>query len=448
MDQLDGNRYATSAEAALLREQIRIDEAAKISLQPEKMRAAAALKERRHAMSQAREELNSAQSVYDAVAAREDELDIRISLARGHFHPIRRLPDEILAHVFLEWKKECPDCDVYDNEGPKCDHVCMRAAAVCRWWRRVALRSHELWRELRIQFDRVWLSRIKRWVDYLDVHRRRSGPLPLVLNIAGDWQDVPAGHSRRFWASLKLCVAQACFISVRSTSTELERPFSDCFNQDAPYLVELRTEIWFRSHDANRALHFFRSAPLLRRLTLGASIIPIWHPSLPTFPALTHVDIDTPDAYGVFDLFRCMPNMSFLDIYAGDLGSAESPSDFSVHSDVLRTLNWNTGKVCDASLVRRMHLPALETAFLSFYERSEVPDDTVTAFLRHPMCNVHCLTLELLEVAILDGLQYTRRVTTLRFQDFTETSEAALQGLSGHTSETGGWLCPLLAHVT
>ncbi|EJD47659.1 hypothetical protein AURDEDRAFT_163116 [Auricularia subglabra TFB-10046 SS5] len=140
--------------------------------------------------------------------------------------------------------------------------------------------------------------------------------------------------------------------------------------------------------------------------------------------------------------------MSFLDIYAGDLGSAESPSDFSVHSDVLRTLNWNTGKVCDASLVRRMHLPALETAFLSFYERSEVPDDTVTAFLRHPMCNVHCLTLELLEVAILDGLQYTRRVTTLRFQDFTETSEAALQGLSGHTSETGGWLCPLLAHVT
>ncbi|EJD47668.1 hypothetical protein AURDEDRAFT_163125 [Auricularia subglabra TFB-10046 SS5] len=445
MDELDRNRYATQAEAALLREQTGLDEAARKLLEPDKLRARAALKERKRVLRQAQMEVDDAQSVYDEIAARDDELASRISLAHGHFHPLRRVPDEVLAQIFVEWKRECLDCDEYEEEGPKCDHVCMQAAAVCRWWRRVALSARELWCEMTVMFNRVTSSNIDHWLAYLDIHRMRSGRLPLVLDISGDWDDVRPVISGQLWATLKLCFAQAGFVSVRVNSFDLDQRFCECVTQNAPFLAEFRTDIWLDS-GTRHALPFFLSAPLLRQLKLCQGIVPRWHPGQSTFSAVTHVDIDGTNAHGVADLFHHMPTISSLKVYSGSLDSAASPG-FSLQSDAMRFLDWNTSDICDATLVRRMHFPSLKTAVLGFYDRDAVPDESVTAFLQHPMCTADELTLDYLEVAVLDGLSYTNHVTTLQFNHYTETSEVTLQGLSMPTA-SGVWLCPQLHTVT
>ncbi|EJD47653.1 hypothetical protein AURDEDRAFT_163109 [Auricularia subglabra TFB-10046 SS5] len=451
MSGLDRNRYATDAEAALLREQIKNDEAAKRSLQASKLLAKAEMNEQKQATAKAQEAYNAARFAYDGILAREHDIDCRLSRARGYFHPLRKLPDEILGQILLEWRDQCRECwvgETPDDYDPKCDHISRHATAVCRWWRRVALGLRELWREVRVPFRRITVQNLEAWIRHLDIHRTRSGRLSLDLDVAGDWGHIPSSPtSRKLWTAVKRCFAQARFIGVRTGAQRLSSGFIDCFDQGAPYLLEFCANFGSLSSSADRTLTFFRSAPRLQKLKLASFVDLAWHPAQSALPGLTDADFDGIDAHGMHKVFRHTPNLSSLIVYAGTLDSTSAPADFSVHSGQLTTLDWNTSLVCDADLVRRMHLPALETAILGFYDRPQIPDATLTAFLQHPLSTVEYLTLDSLEAVLLDGFRYTHRIKSIRFNDYTSTSEAALRGLSQPTAD-GVWLCPRLTKVT
>ncbi|EJD32247.1 hypothetical protein AURDEDRAFT_132201, partial [Auricularia subglabra TFB-10046 SS5] len=328
MDGLDRNWYALPLDAALLLEQIHTDEEAALALQADKLLSATSLNERQRALEDAQEALKRARLIHDGVLAREDEIQARIMLARGHFHPIRKLPDEILRNIFLEWMTECPGCELSCGEyGSKCDHVCLLAAAVCRWWRRVALGLRELWRELSIYFGRrVNTQTLHHWIGYLDTHRMRSGSLPLELAIHGDWELVPSHHTlaAQFWTSMQLCFAQSRYILIAANSATYDPYLRRCLQQEAPCLVEFHSDIWLSSrHDF---LRLFRSAPLLRRLKLSQSVHLEWYYGQSNYPAVTEADIDGIDDYGMSNLFRFIPNVSSLKIFAGNLDSRTSTS--------------------------------------------------------------------------------------------------------------------------
>lgn len=53
--------------------------------------------------------MESAQYIHDEVMAAQVALDSRVERARGLLHPIRRLPEDILSMIFLEWRQVAGD---------------------------------------------------------------------------------------------------------------------------------------------------------------------------------------------------------------------------------------------------------------------------------------------------------------------------------------------------
>ncbi|EJD32246.1 hypothetical protein AURDEDRAFT_178712 [Auricularia subglabra TFB-10046 SS5] len=167
-----------------------------------------------------------------------------------------------------------------------------------------------------------------------------------------------------------------------------------------------------------------------------------------TFPGVTHANIDDiDDARGLLELFLHMPNLISLDVYAANLLSDDVPADFSLRCNHLETLNLTIGDECDDDMPHRLEFPSLRKAYLCFSDPSVTADATLTAFLQYPLHTVEELTLDALEAAMLDGLQYLQRLTMLHFVFYDDTSDAALKGLS-KADEHGVWLCPKLIHVT
>lgn len=446
---LDQNRYAQPDDAALLHEQIRADLATKEALQPPKLLAQTALHECQAALIAAQTALDVAQSAYDNIAAHEAQLDVRLSRARGCFQSLRKLPDEILGIIFHEWLMECPRC----RNRLVCDHVCMIAAAVCRWWRRVALGLPELWRGMTIRFGMQNAKYVQHWVSYLDIHRARSGRMGLHLEVSGSWDDsfrfttASPGLQASFQTSVKRCFGKARVLSVKGGKIVLDRDIRNprLFEQDAPYLVDFRIDI---EAGRRRSLPFFRSAPLLQRVTVGRSLVLTLDPGHPGFPAVSEVELLDTDAHGLRAALISMPNIVSLAVSRGGLGSASTPAGFIAHSDTLRVLKWTQGQFCEETLISCVCFPLLEIAELEFDQRvwRSNRDAGLTAFLQHPMCTVRELTLDYLDDGALNGLRYTQSVTTLRFRKYTETCDAALRGLSRPTDDAG-WLLPRVTDV-
>jgi len=143
---------------------------------------------------------------------------------RGILHPIRRLPVEILLHLF----EDCVNDEIheYHRNPPSIFRVApkmaLRLASVCSRWRDIMLEAPCLWRHLRgpTQFwrNRVWrnLKARNHFQNYLD--RCRGGEIELTLPIIGKRPDELNSHT----------------ITVRRLNVELPEDFGELLTVPSP----------------------------------------------------------------------------------------------------------------------------------------------------------------------------------------------------------------------
>ncbi|KZV83984.1 hypothetical protein EXIGLDRAFT_842555 [Exidia glandulosa HHB12029] len=177
MSTLDPNRFAGPAEAALLRDDIAADEAARAALRERAKRAQTALHDANEAVRAAQEAAASAQQSVDHITQLEHVVDKRLAVSRGLLHPIRRLPDELLAMIFT-WR---PIFFSISRPVPCLPFV---LAAVCRRWRRVALSTPVLWDTLSCSIkDFRDIEAERSYASYLRYYLVRSSNIPLSISV-------------------------------------------------------------------------------------------------------------------------------------------------------------------------------------------------------------------------------------------------------------------------
>lgn len=175
---LDANRFANTAEAALLREHIAHDETARRALEPRVARARTAVHDTAVALQAARAAAASAHGILQQLRDAGKTLDTRLALARGLLHPIRQVPHDVLSLIFAQ----CVDGDTNVYVTRLTPFV---LAAICRRWRNVALRDPTLWQAVVLDLHLVTDPAAElRWSHYLQVLSKRSASLPLDLYLA------------------------------------------------------------------------------------------------------------------------------------------------------------------------------------------------------------------------------------------------------------------------
>lgn len=115
----------------------------------------------------AQQPVNDIKDRLSTAIAHKNQIAIDIALFRGAMHPIRRVPTEVLVHIFLLWDSKCSAAGRH-NEAP------FTASAVCSMWRSAALSSSNLWAKLRVPLPLATR-------DMLDAVLNRSRYRPLDI---------------------------------------------------------------------------------------------------------------------------------------------------------------------------------------------------------------------------------------------------------------------------
>ncbi|EJD47654.1 hypothetical protein AURDEDRAFT_163110 [Auricularia subglabra TFB-10046 SS5] len=440
MPDLDSNRYAGPDEAALLRDDIASAELAKVDLERQISRAAKGLRDTERALLAAREAHASAESIHADLVALRGPLDQRTLRARGLLHPIRNLPNELLAMIFEEWRQAC---DSSDPEWSNPLHVPLYAGAVCRHWRRVAFNIPQLWSAIELYLERIDLHNIDSCVEYLNTYRTCARDRLLDVFVQGGWDNLPSSPaSDKFWDAVDACFSRAETVYMEVGGHDLNRKIKSCVRSSRLNLKSFTFTVDLDS-EADSHLMFFRSAPLLRSVRLWGVTL-LWDDPEGIFPEVTSLAVHELDGDGLLDVFHHMPNITHLELTRFNIFSQTELSGVSLRNDLVVRLELNVGDISDAALVRNIHFPSLKAAVLSCSDRSTVSNETLTALLRHVFVTARDFTYEHdLDLALADGLKALTNVKILRVGGFGDTAEAMLEEISRPYAR-GAWMFPEL----
>ncbi|EJD42274.1 hypothetical protein AURDEDRAFT_126510 [Auricularia subglabra TFB-10046 SS5] len=358
-------------------------------------------------------------------------------------HPILRLPDELLAAVFLEWLDS--SSRPFWGTHIKSFSVALHAAGVCRWWRSVALATPALWRVVDIDLGRVKSQRRGkniRWTEYAKTCLSRAGAVPLELSLAGLLSvldgDKPAG----------LAIAK-CLHQTRRLVVEVG--FSDCSDGN-PFVRYLSGEapiieyVWvgfayFSEHRIQRPITFFTSAPRLREMH-GRTPCPIIVPSRDSvFPSVELLTFKV-QRIELSLLIACLghsPNLRTL--AAGHVVvSDEDTHDSLAITHKLERLILRMSQVPNSNVLQGIHLPSLRVAHLDVDIR---PADTITSLLQYTVSSVEDLTLCCgADVALLPGLSSLHRLRRLVLHGYRDSAEQLFDALAESA------ICPALEELS
>ncbi|KZW01916.1 hypothetical protein EXIGLDRAFT_638108 [Exidia glandulosa HHB12029] len=173
MSAADPNRFAGPVEAEILKEHIVSDEGELARVDSRLVNISTTLHDAEERLRAAQEEVTSARDIMSQICARKDHLLDSLRLARGLLHPLRRLPDDVLANIFLVHLST-----VVGRQR----RIPFVLAGVCRRWRRVALDTSALWCTLDLALDDVE-KKPTEWTVYADCLLQRSKNHRLSLSL-------------------------------------------------------------------------------------------------------------------------------------------------------------------------------------------------------------------------------------------------------------------------
>ncbi|EJD36500.1 hypothetical protein AURDEDRAFT_117087, partial [Auricularia subglabra TFB-10046 SS5] len=183
MLQLDVNRYAGHAEAALLREQLEHDAKDAVELEARLLKASTAQHTAEVALLAAQEAADSARAYTSRIRTQKELVDQRMLRARGLLHPVRRVPEELLSQIFLHLLAPYHWFNFVFQHYKDMRVVPFACAAVCRSWRVTALSTPKLWSLIAFDNSDVTEASVGAWEAYLDAFESHSKSAALSLGL-------------------------------------------------------------------------------------------------------------------------------------------------------------------------------------------------------------------------------------------------------------------------
>ncbi|KAF5323886.1 hypothetical protein D9611_008274 [Ephemerocybe angulata] len=214
-------------------------------------------------------DLNALQQVQQHLSRQRERCVLSKKKYEALLEPMRRVPDEILAAVFLECLQQEPEgwAAMTPTEGTK--HPAVTLTHVCRRWRNLAVGTPRLWAQVDLRVPSRPNSRrtIPRLTHLVRVSTQRSGACPMTIKIKVDTgESVPMmygwGNTDGYEAVLKELVDEVCISSERWRSLSLsaildpERgnlPLLQFFTAIAnplPALTQVHFEVSFETQDS------------------------------------------------------------------------------------------------------------------------------------------------------------------------------------------------------
>lgn len=216
---------------------------------------------------------------------KEAQIQVQRDLFRAYLSPLRRLPPEVLAHIFSYHMHE----DVVLPVMPSLLWI----SQVCRSWRSACLGCASLWTSLSIDVqDPVndWSSRLQPLPRLWFAH---SKDLPLKFSFRSEFLNLKQPHPLEPFNALFPFLCRLTELRVLAGACDLAAFFNGS-NDGLPLLETLSIGC---SHPGlfsrSSAIEMFRSAPRLRIVALALPSVPIWDLSVFIFPwtRLTSLDI-------------------------------------------------------------------------------------------------------------------------------------------------------------
>ncbi|KZV87545.1 hypothetical protein EXIGLDRAFT_752175 [Exidia glandulosa HHB12029] len=437
MSELDPNRYAGPAEAALLREDIETHEATRVALDDRVGRATTVLHNTAQALRAAQEAHSSAQQLLDHTTQLKASFEQRLTVSRGLLHPIRRLPNEILAMIFVSVTST--DWVAKDVRGPP-----FIIAATCRRWRAVALNTPQVWTRVAYHLKDISDSAAdRRAAACLRAHVLRSSGSPLEVAIVY-WVS-PLTGSAHLWGAISALLEQARTFVFRA-GVDTTSHFSRFLSVTSPYLQHLSISDGDADLDGVGLFRIALDAPRLTALDCCGSSI-LWDRTA-SCPMLGNVQLDVEgfSMQSMIDLFRTSPVIVTLNV--GVLENLVAAEPFTLLAEHLETLVLDdlVGPM-DLNVARSFSFPSLREAKISISDPHEFEADVIAAFMQSALPAVKTLRLVLsskLGPAI--GLRNCVQLQHLTLVSNFSTSDDPLELLAALSIPglDGSWLCPRL----
>ena len=233
----DPNRFASDIEAPSIRARIESESELLDAMAKGVARADQAYDEAQARYNEIAARAEQERALFDAAERFRNEKrsqytaqEEAVSLHRGLLHPLRRVPDDILALVFMQsvseaWNVAFGEIDfgLEDAIAPKIAERRRRLpldlAAVCRRWRNVMLTTPGTWASIEIHTSDVREDGDAGWLNVIAHFLARSGKHPLTICLV----EVQSNHERTSLAEILTAALrtalQRCVALVLSVQT-------------------------------------------------------------------------------------------------------------------------------------------------------------------------------------------------------------------------------------
>ncbi len=213
--------------------------------------------------------ISEAQDILNHLIRERTQAASNLRDAKTLLHPIRRLPDDVLKHLFITCTRS-PEACVYDSIYGDCldeNASPWTLSQTCRRWRNIVLETSRLWSRIDLNFDLEHTSVSRTAVAIrvgLYINRARGHDLALVLKLS-DREDVP---SHPVFSALLSCASQWKFLVVSGPVASL-KVLDPCEGfLDALRFIYINIKPKQPPSPADKILAMFRFAPHLRYVQL------------------------------------------------------------------------------------------------------------------------------------------------------------------------------------
>lgn len=150
----------------------------------------ATMKEQENKMAQLDAEMSQLGMRFDVLRARRDTVRHSYDVLKAVMAPVRKLPQEILGHVFLYCNCMTKTTQISRSEAP------LLLLRVCRRWRRIAEGTPALWTWLNFGYTGINLDPC----EIISMWLANSGSLPIDVNLSTEhqpWSEIYKGQMAR-----------------------------------------------------------------------------------------------------------------------------------------------------------------------------------------------------------------------------------------------------------